>query len=91
VPIETARELTLVESTEPTPIESRIDWRVRENVERAIRDRGYPTLQYVTVFADRGRVILRGKVPNYYSKQLAQTAAMRVAGVRSIQNEVVVC
>jgi osmotically-inducible protein OsmY len=38
---------------------------------------------------DRG-VILLGRAPNYYVKQLAQHAVMRVAGVTILANRIVV-
>lgn len=37
-----------------------------------------------------GHVLLRGTVPSYYHKQLAQVAVMSVAGVLSLQNDLVV-
>ena len=40
------------------------------------------------VSASRGVVTLRGRVSSYYQKQLAQTAAMRVAGVEQLENQV---
>lgn len=38
-------------------------------------------------FAD-GRLILRGQVPSYYHKQLAQAAVAGMEGVRQVVNEI---
>ena len=71
-------------------IELSSDHRIRRLVESAIDDSGYPYLRYISVSADRGCVVLQGKVPSYFAKQLAQTAAMNCEGVTSIQNELFV-
>jgi osmotically-inducible protein OsmY len=37
---------------------------------------------------DRGRLFLRGQVPSFYFKQLAQEAVAGMAGVRQVVNEI---
>jgi osmotically-inducible protein OsmY len=59
-----------------------------ERVEQALRATGYPPLRAVAVSVCGPLVILQGRVPSYYMKQLAQTAALAVAGVRELRNEV---
>jgi len=56
-------------------------------VRQALRSTGYAALRMVRVFADGQLVTLQGRVPSYYLKQVAQTAAMDVAGVRELHNE----
>jgi osmotically-inducible protein OsmY len=70
--------------------ESERDRQIRRLIEDKIRMAGHPSLNFISVSASRGRVRLVGKVPSYYSKQLAQTAAMAVSGVTSIQNDLLV-
>jgi osmotically-inducible protein OsmY len=47
-------------------------------------------LRSVQVNEANGTVILSGRVPTFYLKQLAQTIAGSVGGVATIRNEVVV-
>ena len=51
---------------------------------------GYPELRELQFSADHGWITLRGCVRTYYLKQLAQAAAMSVAGVQSVDNQIVV-
>lgn len=37
---------------------------------------------------ERGRLILRGQVPSFYFKQLAQEAVADLSGVRQVVNEI---
>ncbi len=57
-------------------------------VTAALQRSGQPPLRKVSVTSQHGHVTLDGRVPTYYMKQLAQTAAMSVDGVESIQNDV---
>jgi osmotically-inducible protein OsmY len=59
-------------------------------VQRAILGTGRGTLQRVAVLADAGHVVLCGRVPTYYMKQLAQQTAMDVPGVDRVENQLLV-
>jgi len=59
-----------------------------ERVERALRATGYAPLRAVEVSACGRLIILRGRVPSYYMKQLARAAALEVPGVRDLRNDV---
>ena len=59
-------------------------------VEAALRAQGDGRLYTVRVAAQGGQMFLAGEVPTYYAKQLAQHAAMSVAGVCRVHNELVV-
>jgi osmotically-inducible protein OsmY len=56
-------------------------------IERALRATGYPALRHVEVATHDWIVFLRGRVPSYYLKQLAQAAVLVVPGVREVRNE----
>jgi len=56
-------------------------------VDQALQSRGYMYLRRVAVSVDKGIVVLRGCVPSYYLKLLAQETAMRIPGVRGLANE----
>jgi osmotically-inducible protein OsmY len=68
--------------------QSLLDLGLAERVERALRATGYPPLRAVEVSVCGQLVILQGRVPSYYMKQLAQAVAMGVAGVRELRNDV---
>ena len=57
---------------------------------RRVRDRlaasGHSVLQQIELELVRGRLVLRGTVPSFYLKQLAQHAARRVPEVTEIDN-----
>ena len=57
-----------------------------EAIEERFRDSGYSALQSISFEAENGRVRLRGRLPSYYLKQLAQTIVSHVDGVKSIEN-----
>jgi osmotically-inducible protein OsmY len=59
-------------------------------IHRAILGTGRGSLQRVIVRANAGHVVMCGRVPTYYFKQLAQQAAMSVPGVERIDNQLVV-
>ncbi len=51
---------------------------------------GHLRLRSVKVAEDHGSVVLSGRVPSFYLKQLAQSIAVTVPGVGAIQNELTV-
>jgi osmotically-inducible protein OsmY len=59
---------------------------VAERVERALRATGYGPLRGVEVSVRSRLVILGGRVPSYYLKQVAQTTAQAVPGVHQVCN-----
>jgi len=56
-------------------------------IERALQATGYPPLRNLHIWAVEGVAILRGAVPSYYMKQVAQAAVSGVPGVCDVQNE----
>jgi osmotically-inducible protein OsmY len=68
--------------------QSLVDLCLAERIEHALRATGYPALRAVEVSVCGGVVILQGRVPSYYLKQLAQATAMEIAGVRELRNDV---
>lgn len=51
---------------------------------------GYAALRFVTVIANGGVVTLKGRVPSFYLKQVAQHRAIRVPGALLVENQLVV-
>lgn len=59
-------------------------------VQVALDKTGHTCLKQVLVTTSGGHVLLRGPVPSYYLKQLAQTIVMALAGVECVRNELLV-
>jgi osmotically-inducible protein OsmY len=68
--------------------QSLVDLCLAERVERALHATGFAPLRAVEVSVTGEFVILRGRVPSYYMKQLAQAVAMEVEGIRELRNDV---
>ncbi|MAT15463.1 MAG: hypothetical protein CMJ46_09350 [Planctomyces sp.] len=49
---------------------------------------GLIPLQHVLVVEDGSRLKLKGWVPSYHMKQMAQALVMKTEGVESIQNDI---
>lgn len=73
-----------------TPSESQADLRLAASVDRALRTAGYLELRELPFSVDHGWITLRGCMRTYYLKQLAQATVMSVAGVESVDNQIVV-
>lgn len=63
------------------------DIRVSTAVDRALRATGLPYLRNVDIHVRDGEVILRGKVPSFYVRQVAGETALILDGVHTIRNE----
>lgn len=62
---------------------------IAELAEARLRTSPYKVLGRVTCNHDHGRLTLRGRVPSYYHKQLAQAAVLELAENREDVREVV--
>jgi osmotically-inducible protein OsmY len=62
------------------------DSELRSRVVAALINSGYAALAFIGCDVVRNRVILKGSVPSYHLKQLAQEFAQRVDGVGRIDN-----
>lgn len=63
------------------------DLHLADSVEQALRKTGHFPLRAVKVFISGRLVILQGRVPTYYLKQVAQTAALGIPGVEMLCND----
>jgi osmotically-inducible protein OsmY len=63
------------------------DLRLAERVERTLRATGYGPLRCIEVAVRARLVILTGRVPSYYLKQIAQTVALAVPGTHHVRND----
>jgi osmotically-inducible protein OsmY len=55
-------------------------------VQRALQSSPHPPLRSVQCAWHEGVLILRGNVPTFFCKQLAQTVARSVSGIEAISN-----
>ena len=58
-----------------------------DRVIAALDQTGYGWLRRVAVTAEGGTIILRGKVPRFYLKQMAQSVVLAIPGVVLLRNE----
>ena len=59
---------------------------LKARIVEALDNSGYAALSAVGCDVDSNRVILRGSVPSYHLKQLAQVHALRVDGIGRLEN-----
>lgn len=71
-------------------VEMSADEQLRRRVVQMLQRTGYPHLGKVEVGVHEKLAVLKGRVPSYYVKQVAQCAAMAVPGVESLQNDLTV-
>lgn len=68
-------------------VESREELHLAGRVERALHATGYTPLRNIEVAVQVRLVILAGRLPSYYLKEVAQTAALSVPGIHQIRND----
>ena len=82
----TGADVDAVQATTHLLAQSLEDLRLGECVERALRATGYMPLRGIEVTVQAQLVILGGRVPSYYLKQLAQATALAIPGTHQIHN-----
>jgi osmotically-inducible protein OsmY len=82
-----AKRKDAVEATAALLLQSVEDLRLAECVQRALRATGRGPLRRIDVSVCAGVVILTGRVPRYFFKQLAQATALAVPEVTQLHNE----
>ena len=76
-----------MESQSPVASPAKVDPLV-EAARARIREVPHLTMQRIWCECQAGRLFLRGQVPSFYLKQLAQEAVASLEGIRSIANEI---
>ncbi len=61
---------------------------IAEAAHERLRSSPYRALRAVLCECDQGILLLRGHLPSFYYKQLAQEAVARVQGVSQVINEI---
>ena len=61
---------------------------LQETIELALRACGYLDLRELDVTVHGKDVVLRGRLPSYFLKQMAQTTVLRVQGISRLDNEI---
>lgn len=62
-----------------------------EAIEGVVQRRTSGQIRDLRVELQNGLIVLSGRTSTYYAKQLAQQAALDVAGHHELANEIVVC
>lgn len=66
------------------------DKRLANCIRQALGESGYSVLQEVGVAVHEGAIVLRGTVPTFFMKQMAQEIAKASSGVKSLTNRLAV-
>ncbi len=64
------------------------DEEIVQSTLKKLRSRGYNGLQSISCEHHEGMLVLRGCVPSYFLKQLAQEVAHKIPGVNMVVNSV---
>jgi osmotically-inducible protein OsmY len=70
------------------PLLAEQDRSIHERVSTVLQRTGYTPLQSIDCRVDNGVVELRGHVPSFYLKQLAQAVILPLKYVRGIKNDI---
>jgi osmotically-inducible protein OsmY len=76
------------EQIEVDPTKSPSTPSILETATRKLRQQDFRFSRCVTCQLHEGVLLLRGRVPSYYLKQLAQTAVVGIKGVEQIDNRI---
>ena len=61
---------------------------LEDRVRLSFEQMGYPQLNAIKCTADGDRMLLTGVLRSYYLKQVAQSVAVKIPGVREVRNEI---
>lgn len=61
---------------------------ILDKIRKGLRSSGHPMLRHVECDYHEGIVILRGRVPTYYLKQVAQSIVLSHSGVEELVNQI---
>jgi osmotically-inducible protein OsmY len=61
---------------------------IEETARTRLRRKAYLALRHVSCNYQNGVLVLRGRLPSYYLKQVAQEAVGRLAGVDRVENQI---
>ena len=62
--------------------------RIEELVQSRLRSSPYPSIQRLKSRVRKGRVVLRGRVPTFFEKQIAQESIADLDGIEQVENRV---
>jgi osmotically-inducible protein OsmY len=61
---------------------------IAEEAERVLSESAYPDLRRLRCDANEGVVTIRGRLPSFFLKQMAQTIVSRIDGVCRVNNQI---
>ncbi len=61
---------------------------LEDDLNHAFRMAGYAQLRGIGISYHNGRVVLQGRVPTYFLKQVAQSLASSLPGVQAVDNNI---
>jgi hypothetical protein len=76
---------TELETSEPFAVVFDVD-SIAEEADRVLGESAYPDLRRLRCDFHDGVVSIRGRLPSFFLKQMAQTIVSRIDGVRRVNN-----
>lgn len=61
---------------------------VTDQIKAALNCLGYSQLNAVECVAEGDEILLRGQLHSFYLKQVAQSVAIKIPGVKNVRNEI---
>ncbi len=80
--------MTNPEPVTPSAISSVKTLTLEDRVRISFEQLGYPQLNAVRCVANGDQMLLTGELSSFYLKQVAQSVAVKIPGVREVRNEI---
>ncbi len=64
------------------------DHQIRDRVQHVLQSSSYRPLQRIHCQVDSGVVMLHGRLPTFYLKQLAQSLVVKLGNVQAVNNAI---
>jgi osmotically-inducible protein OsmY len=75
----------MIDFVDPAPP---VSHRITALAEARLRASQYSSIRKIFCMFDEGMLVLRGRLPSFFHKQLAQTAVADIQGVTQIVNQI---
>jgi osmotically-inducible protein OsmY len=72
----------------PTPVKENSPARIEAEAQRRLRGSSSYAMRSVVCEYRDGMLVLKGQLPSYYHKQVAQELVQQIQGVKGIENQI---
>ena len=75
----------MIDCVDPAPP---VSHRITALAEARLRASQYSSIRKIFCMFDEGMLVLRGRLPSFFQKQLAQVAVANIDGVKQVVNQI---